>query len=112
MKLFKVLMAVLVAIALFQTPAMAAQAKAKYKKTTGQVLSANQTSIVVKGRAKQPLTVAINAGTEIVGAKSVKAGDTAAVNYRSDPNGNTATKISVTAQASEKPAAATAPKAN
>lgn len=107
MKIFKIriLLILLSIIALMQTAAVAAEPKVKYKKATGQVVSANPTSIVVKGRSKQPVTMAVNAGTEIIGAKAAKAGDKAAVNYRVDKNGNTATRIKVLSSAVEKPAA-------
>jgi hypothetical protein len=108
MKILKSLLVMLLAIAFIQTAAMAADSKPKYKKATGQIVSANPTSIVIKGRAKQQLTVAVNTGTEIIGAKAAKAGDTAAVNYRADKNGNTATRIKVITQAAEKPASAPA----
>ncbi|OGW35475.1 MAG: hypothetical protein A2010_12360 [Nitrospirae bacterium GWD2_57_9] len=105
----KALFVSLLAIAaLLQTAAVAAESKPKYKKATGQVVSANPTSIVIKGRLKQPLTIAVNAGTEIVGARAAKAGDKVAVNYRVDKNGNTATRINVRTQATEKTAAAPA----
>lgn len=107
MKIFKGLLVMLLAVTFIQTAAMAAESRPKYKKATGQVVSANPSSIVLKGRTKQ-LTAAINAGTEIIGAKAAKAGDTATVNYRADKNGNTATKIKVVAQASEKPVSAPA----
>jgi hypothetical protein len=98
-----VLVSLLTILALIQSAAMADEAKPKYKKVSGQIMSATPTGIVIKGaRSKQPLTLTVNAGTEIIGAKSVKAGDKAAVNYRADKNGNTATRIKVTVQA-EKP---------
>jgi Flp pilus assembly protein CpaB len=109
MKAFKMkalLVALLTILALAQTTAMAAESKPKYKKTTGQVVSVNQNEIVIKGRSKQPLTLALNAGTEVIGAKTAKAGDTAAVNYRVDKNGKTATRIKVLPPAAEKPASA------
>jgi hypothetical protein len=108
MKTVKALLVVLLSMAFMVTAAMAAESRPRYKKTTGQVVSATPTSIVIKGRAKQPVTVAINSGTEITGAKAAKAGDTAAVNYRADKNGNTATKIKVVEQAPEKQAASPA----
>ena len=94
--------AVLMVITLAETSAMAAEAKAKYKKTTGQVVSVSENGIVLKGRSKQPVTVAVNGGTEILGAKAAKAGDTVAVNYRVDKNGKTATRIKVIAETADK----------
>lgn len=88
-------------LALLQTGAMAADSKnaarqkPKYKKVTGKVVSVSPTSIVIKGRSKNPRTLAITNKTDIIGARAVKAGDKAAVNYRADKNGNTATRIKV-----------------
>jgi hypothetical protein len=100
MKMAKIRMAFVLAVAvlaLLQTAAMAADSKnaaqPKYKKVTGKVVSASPTSIVIKGRSKDPLTLAITGRTKTSGA--VKAGDKAEVNYRSDESGNTATKITV-----------------
>jgi hypothetical protein len=96
-----------------------AELKPTYKKVTGQVVSANPTSIVIKGRSKGPLTLAVTDRTDMIGAKAAKAGDRAAVNYRVDRNGNTATRIevlSVSAKSVSPPAApapaASSPKPN
>lgn len=112
-------------LALLQGGALAADSgnakpsKPKYKKVTGEVVSASATSIVIKGRTKGPLTLAITAETDMVGAKTAKPGDRAAVNYRVDKNGSTATRITVLAASakavSSQPAPApeaSAPKSN
>jgi hypothetical protein len=86
----------------------AGRAKAKYKKVTGEVMSVTPNSIVIKGRkAAGPITLAVTQKTAVIGANSVKAGDRAAVNYRVEKNGNTATRINVLS-ASAAPAAAPA----
>ena len=80
----------------------AAQPKPKYKKITGEVVSASPASIVIKNKTKDALTLAVTDKTKVIGGKTAKAGDRAVVNYRVDKNGNTATRIEVLA-ASAKP---------
>lgn len=108
MKLMKaklLFVSLLTIMAVLQSAAMAGELKPGYKKVSGRVVSANPTSIVIKGRAKEPLTLAVTAKTKVIGAKAAKAGDRATVNYRADKNGKTATKIKIMASA-EKPASA------
>lgn len=75
--------------------AKATSAKPKYRKVTGKVVSASPTNIVVKGRSKTPVTLAVTEKTRVVDSRTAKAGDKVAVNYRIDESGKTATKIKV-----------------
>ena len=86
----------------------ASNVKPHYKKISGEVISLNQNSIVIKTRSKGPLTMAVTKNTDMAG-QPLKASDRATVNYRVDKNGKTATRISLAtagkpAQAPIKPA--------
>jgi hypothetical protein len=81
------------------TEANPAQSKPKHRQVTGQVVSVSDTSIVVKGKTRGAVTLAVNEKTVFVGNKAAKAGERAAVKYRADKTGNTATKIKVIAEA-------------
>lgn len=119
-KIKTAIVSVLTMIALMQTAVMAAEPKntapkPKYKKVTGEVVSASPSSIVIKGRSKDPVSLAITDNTDMIGSKSAKVGDRAAVNFKTDKNGNIATRIKVlsasTKSASPQPAASL-PKSN
>ncbi len=106
MNRYKIKLVIVSAIAVFalmQTAganaANPAQPKSKQKQVTGQVVSVSDTSIVVKGKTRGAVTLAVNEKTVFVGNKAAKAGERAAVKYRADKTGNTATKIKVIAEA-------------
>ena len=105
MSMYKIKLVLVSAIAVFAlmqtagaTAANPAQPKAKLKQVTGEVVSVSDTAIVVKGKTRGAVTLAVNEKTMFVGNKAAKAGERAAVKYRVDKAGNTATKIQVIAE--------------
>jgi Cu/Ag efflux protein CusF len=73
--------------------AKAAKQEATYRQVTGEVVSMTADKIAIKSRSKGTMTLTITKTTDMIG-QPVKEGDKATVHYRSDGNGNTATRIS------------------
>ncbi len=97
-------MLLMLALSLFAQGAVAAGEKkaakqeAKYRQVTGDVVSVNQDSIVIKSRTKGTMTLAVTKTTDMIG-QPAKTGDKATVNYREDKERNVATRITVKAPA-------------
>jgi di/tripeptidase len=108
MKKIKAAALFIVALLVLSQAALAAEktdAKPKYKKVTGNVVSLTKTVIVVKSKAKGDVTLAVTDKTDIVDGKAAKAGDKVAVNYRMDQSGKTATRIEVLSPVAKAPQA-------
>lgn len=108
MKKIKAAVLFIVALLVLSQAALAAEktdAKPKYKKVTGNVVSLTKTVIVVKSKAKGDVTLAVTDKTDIVDGKAAKAGDKVTVNYRMDQSGKTATRIEVLSPVAKAPQA-------
>lgn len=90
------------AAAIDQSDKGSAPVKTRYKKVTGEVVSIDQNSLVIKSKVKGNLSMAVTKNTDMLG-RAAKAGDRAAVNYRIDKNGFTATRIAVPPSAAKQP---------
>jgi hypothetical protein len=108
MKKIKAAALFILALLVLTQAALAAEktdAKPKYKKVTGNVVSLTKTGIVVKSKAKGDVALAVTDKTDIVDGKAAKAGDKVAVNYRMDKSGKTATRIEVLSPVAKAPQA-------